>query len=693
MPKTFTHFFPAAISLFALFSCHTNHNALPPTGNNYSVDSLISQTQKFGPESAAQAIAFIDSSLAGKNLTLEQKVAIYGHKSMVYREFLNNNARAELYADSALHLAGSDEAREKYPAQYELASYAKGDALFKEGKYSEAYTYYYQARLLPETHLAACAAASYSYRIAMILYKQSRFMEAARTFQESFSETDDCPENFSKYLKSQELLNNIALCYYKFGNDDSALLYYNKALLFIATNQPTHEPNNRWHDIARGVIYGNMGQIYKDQGKYDEAGKLFRQSIAINLKKGNDIWDAQSAYVKLADLFYTENKIDSMGIALKEIRKSFDAMPNFAWETEWERLMWHYAEKQNRSSDAYTYLAQYTRGKDSLEKINKAITTVDASNYIKVLEKQHDIDLLTKKNDLKDHYLMLAGSCSVLLMVIGWLIWKNAQHSRKNVERLTRLNDTISSQKLQLEQALSLVEKRSEEKDRILHIVAHDLRSPIASIMMLSGVIKEADSKEETDKVLQFIHTACNNSLGLIAELLGAAEINNTENDVREKIDADKLVNDAVELLRMKAAEKKQTFNLQLNGEAKLFTADREKMNRVINNLLINAIKFSHDNKQITVTTLAKDKKVRIIVQDNGIGIPDRLKDKVFEKFTKAKRKGTMGEPTFGLGLSICKEIIEYYNGSIWLESKENEGTTFYLEFPAVDILSSIPES
>ena len=671
MPKIFSHFFPAAISLFLLFSCNSNNNAIPKTGNLFFVDSLINQTQKFGPESAAQAIAYIDSALAGKSLTLEQKVAIYGHKSMVYREFLNNNAKAELYADSALYLAGGDGAREKYPAQYELASYAKGDVLFKEGKYNEAYTYYYQARLLPETHLSACATASYSYRIAMILYKQSRYMEAARTFQESFSQTDDCPESFSKYLKSQELLNNIALCYYKFGNDDTALQYYNKALTFIGTNQPTHEPNNRWHDIARGVIYGNIGQIYKEQGKYDEAKKLFRQSVAINLKRGNDIWDAQSAYLKLADLFYKENKIDSMGVALGEIRKSLDAMPNFTWETEWHRLMWQYAEKQNRPSEAYTDLTLYTRGKDSMEKINKAITTVDASDYIKLLEKQHDIDLLTKKNDSKDHYLMLAGSCGVLLLVIGWLIWKNAQHSKRK--------------KLQLEDALALVQKRSEEKDRILHIVAHDLRSPIASIMMLSNVIKKSDNKEETDKVLQYMHTACNNSLTLIAEILGAAESNNNENDVQETIDVDKLVNDSVELLRVKASEKKQTFNLQLNGKEKFFIANREKINRVINNLLINAIKFSHDDKQITVTTSVKDKKVQIAVQDYGIGIPERLKDKVFERFTKAKRKGTMGEPTFGLGLSICKEITEYYNGSIWFESKENEGTTFYLEFPRVD--------
>lgn len=672
MPRLFFHSFITAITLFVLFSCNTNKNVTPNTDGLPYIDSLLHQTQKFGPESAAQAIAFIDSILAGKNLTLEQRVAVYTHKSMVYSQFLSNNVKAELYADSALSLAGNDEGREKYPAQYELANNNKGDVLFKEGKYSDAYSWYYKARLLPETHLSNCTNAGYSYRIGMVLYKQSRFIEAARSFQESFIENDDCPDIFSRYLKSQELLNNIALCYYKTGNDDSALFYYNKALTFIETNRATHEPNNRWHDIAKGVIYGNMGQIYKDQKKYDEAEKLLRQSIAINFKKGNDTWDAQSAYIKLVDLFYTENKIDSMGLALQEMKKSFDAMPNFTWETEWNRLMWHYAEKQGRSSDAYKYLSLYTSGKDSLDKINKAITTVDASSYIKILEKQHDIDLLTKKNDLKDHYLMLAVSSSLLLLVIGWLIWRNDQYSRKNVERLTKLNDTIKSQ--------------SEEKDRILHIVAHDLRSPIASIMMLSSIIKKGDSKEETEKVLQYIHTACNNSLSLIAELLGAAERSNNENEVQETIDADKLVKDSVELLRMKASEKKQTFDLQLNGEAKCFTANREKINRVINNLLINAIKFSHDNKQITVTSSAKDKKVLIAVQDNGIGIPDRLKDKVFEKFTKAKRKGTMGEPTFGLGLSICKEIVEYYKGSIWFESKENEGTTFYLEFPAAGI-------
>src|ERR1700744_3326239 len=155
MPRLFSHSLTVALSLFVLSSCNTNKNTLPKSGNLDFVDSLINQTQKFGPESAGQAIAYIDSFLVGKTLTLEQKVAIYGHKSMVYSTFLKNYVKADLYADSAVYLVGSDEARDKYPAQYELANYAKGDVLFKEGKYSDAYTYYYQARLLPETLLSA----------------------------------------------------------------------------------------------------------------------------------------------------------------------------------------------------------------------------------------------------------------------------------------------------------------------------------------------------------------------------------------------------------------------------------------------------------------------------------------------------------------------------------------------------------
>jgi signal transduction histidine kinase len=77
------------------------------------------------------------------------------------------------------------------------------------------------------------------------------------------------------------------------------------------------------------------------------------------------------------------------------------------------------------------------------------------------------------------------------------------------------------------------------------------------------------------------------------------------------------------------------------------------------------------------------DDRVRITVEDHGIGIPEDMHDKIFDMFTKAKWAGTAGEQAFGLGLAISKQIVEAHNGSIWFDSKPGKGTTFFVELPA----------
>jgi two-component system sensor histidine kinase VicK len=103
---------------------------------------------------------------------------------------------------------------------------------------------------------------------------------------------------------------------------------------------------------------------------------------------------------------------------------------------------------------------------------------------------------------------------------------------------------------------------------------------------------------------------------------------------------------------------------------------------RVLDNLLSNAVKFTHPGGQITLSLQQEANKVILKVRDNGVGIPQSLQGSVFEKFTKANRSGTEGETTTGLGLFIAKQIVEWHNGKIWLESREGEGTTFYVELP-----------
>jgi signal transduction histidine kinase len=109
---------------------------------------------------------------------------------------------------------------------------------------------------------------------------------------------------------------------------------------------------------------------------------------------------------------------------------------------------------------------------------------------------------------------------------------------------------------------------------------------------------------------------------------------------------------------------------------------DKEKVNRVINNLIVNAIKFSPEESDILVTAKARQNDVLISIKDAGIGIPLGMQDKVFDPFTSAKRRGTGGEQPFGLGLYISKQIIEAHHGKIGFKSEPGKGTEFFVELP-----------
>jgi len=139
---------------------------------------------------------------------------------------------------------------------------------------------------------------------------------------------------------------------------------------------------------------------------------------------------------------------------------------------------------------------------------------------------------------------------------------------------------------------------------------------------------------------------------------------------------------DSIELLQFKANDKHQQIIFEGANTPILVEINHEKIWRVINNLIVNAIKFTHTNGLIKVGITQNNKYVLISVADNGIGIPPDQKEAVFEMFTSAKKTGTDGEQPFGLGLSISKRIVEMHNGHIWFEDNVGGGTIFFIELP-----------
>lgn len=253
-------------------------------------------------------------------------------------------------------------------------------------------------------------------------------------------------------------------------------------------------------------------------------------------------------------------------------------------------------------------------------------------------------------------------------------VYISYKKGKKNIQALTVLNNQISEQKTELE-------INNKEKDRILHVVAHDLRNPVSGILYLSGEM--ADQRDEDwnpIEIFGMIRGASESAMTLINELLGYTNIVNGEL-VKAPADIAKLVNDTVKLLEFKAGQKQQTLVAHLPAEPVTVEVDKERIMRVIANLVGNAIKFSPGGAKVDISVSQKDDYVLIAVEDTGIGIPPEMADEVFTMFSGAQRFGTAGEKSYGLGLYICKQIVEAHEGHIWFENRE-KGAAFFVKLP-----------
>lgn len=231
------------------------------------------------------------------------------------------------------------------------------------------------------------------------------------------------------------------------------------------------------------------------------------------------------------------------------------------------------------------------------------------------------------------------------------------------------------------------VEDLSRLKDEFLSIASHELRTPVTSIkgytQLAKMLIKEGDlntSEEYLDIALDQIDRMSR----LILELLDVSRIETGRLEIRrEPIAWAHFVRDVVH--RHHTAVSDRRFHVSVPDDARIVTGDRDRLEQVLGNLLENAVKYSPDGSDITVTVDNRGESFVTAVCDRGIGIPADELGQVFERFHRGRQVSSTNYGGLGLGLYITKQIIERHGGSIWVESKEGQGTTFYFSLPVAD--------
>jgi len=670
------HLLWCGIIITLISSCNSKNQQLSKTSKD-----LIDTVDYIYNHNAEKGIRYMDSVIAvRKNVSVKDRFDYYGLHHYYNYKALHNYEMASIYADSMRLILETTGNEKKYAKLYGMAAFGKGDALFALNRYPEAYQYYYKGKLIARNNFDNCTLGDYSYHMGMIMYKQGHYELAASHFRQSFDENNSCADEFKRFYRAQELLDNVALSYHKADIIDSAEIYYDKAQSYIDQHAVRFKENTRLIEMARGVIYGNQANLYILKHQLSKAEGMLKKSIVINLKPNYDNKDAELSELKLAHLYADLSQTDSLVGLLKNIRIQLDTVKNSEAEMDWNHLMAGYYQYKNQPEKAIAHFNAYDAIKDSLNKATQKLKENNVTQQFKDFENQSTINNLKSDNQLQQTYLIIALIYAVMALVIIMLIFSNWKRSKNNVKTLSELNVTVTEQKHQLEQSLTELELNGKEKDRILRAVSHDLRNPIGGIASLTALmLMEPGLDAEQVELLQLIQSTTNNSLELINEILEATGVLSAKTVNKQYVDINVLLSHSVELLRFKAAEKNQKIMLHVLEAPEELYISREKIWRVFSNLISNAIKFSPQGAVITAKVTIEKGDIQIAVNDHGIGIPNEIKGEVFQMFTEAKRPGTAGEKSFGLGLSISKQIIESHNGEIWFDSDPIEGTTFYV--------------
>ena len=258
---------------------------------------------------------------------------------------------------------------------------------------------------------------------------------------------------------------------------------------------------------------------------------------------------------------------------------------------------------------------------------------------------------------------------------------------REAKEALQTAHDDLEQKTTELEQANIDLKKLDELRSTFLANMSHELRTPLNSIIGYTDLLSDridGDITEEQEKSLTKVHKNAKNLLTLINEILDMSRIESGKVELDLiAVDVQDIIQTTISSLEPMVNKKTLIIDTDFDENLPLTYADPDRVRQVVTNLLHNAIKFTSKGRIIlSVRRSQTPKLVEVCISDTGMGIREKDFDKLFDMFTPLDISATRPYGGVGLGLSICKGLVEMQGGNIWVESKYGEGSKFYFTLP-----------
>jgi signal transduction histidine kinase len=499
--------------------------------------------------------------------------------------------------------------------------------------------------------------------------------EAYKNIGNVYDELKNSKLALTHYLKSLNILENlndkkgIARMLNNIGNIYNSSHQYKKAKEYYRESLVMFEELN-WQKGQAGTL-SNIAGIYSEAGNSKRALALYLKALPIVKKIGQKRFLA----ILLSNIGVDYRKLGQYKKALRYVYKALaiaeeiknkDIIRNF-----YEELFYIYEAIKNYKQ-AFLYFKEYKATNDEIfsEEAQKNIS--ELWTKFETGKKEKKIQWLTQHNriqklklerqELVRNYLLVV---SLLILVLSIVLY-NRYRTKKKAER--QLKD--SEQELR---AMNI------SKDKLFSIIAHDLGSPLNSILLSSGFLEKKYKTLEEEEVKVLLHQIYENTdhiAKLLDNLLQWAVSQLGKLDVElETQDLSQLTGDTIELMMPSAREKNIHLVSHINKNT-LVHADTRMVETILRNLVSNAIKYSKNGGKVHIFSKSHKNFLEITVSDSGVGIPTDKLNSLFDLGVHNSTRGTAGERGIGLGLVLCKEFVEQNRGTIRVESKTNNETS-----------------
>lgn len=553
-----------------------------------------------------------------------------------------------------------------------------GIAQERQGQYNDAIKSYFSALFIFDKLNDKDGIADCYNNIGLIYKEQKRYYQAEVYFNKSL----DIAHTFD-VDKDVEVnaLNNLAILYQESGKPEKSLPYFLKVYEF-------DKKSNSLENL--GLSYNNLGVIYIVLKDYKQALYYLRKSVEIKLNSEN-FDDLSNSYNNLGTVFFQLNSLDSSefyfkrgeylakrGAYLPYLQESYEGLSNlFHKKKDFENAL-KYERLNNELKDSL----YRKNGPENLDKLK--------GDYIVLKQERDETERLVQIERARVRKIIFwsgIGFFSIVLVLMWIYVVKVKRNNSKlstNQKKIEIQNKILQVKNIEILQAKEAAEEAAKVKSQFISTISHEIRTPLNAIIGATNLLNQNSPNVEQLENLNILKISSDNLLSLVNNILdfskmeaGKMQFENIEFNLKN------IVLDIRDLFSIKAAEK--GVELLVSYDEKIppvLKGDPLRINQLLINLVSNALKFTEKGyvkiELVLQLSTVNHALIHVKVKDTGIGISSQKQSQIFESFTQADGTITRKFGGSGLGLSICKRILENLNSKLQLSSEPGIGSTFY---------------